>query len=51
MSITIRRSVDIEDAVREILADAGITTYCRPLPKDFELPSVLVQSTGGTTGK
>ena len=49
MSITIRRSVDIEDAVREILAGAGITTYCRPLPKDFELPSVLVQSIGGTT--
>ncbi len=48
MSITIRRSVDIEDAVREILAGAGITAYCRPLPEDFSMPSVLVQSTGGT---
>lgn len=48
MSITIRRSIDIEDAVREILVSAGITAYCRPLPKDFEMPSVLVQSTGGS---
>ena len=49
MSITIRRSIDIEDAVREILVSAGITAYCRPLPKDFSMPSILVQSTGGTT--
>ena len=49
MSTTIKRSIDVEDAVRQILADAGITAYCRPLPKDFSMPSVLVQSIGGNT--
>ncbi len=47
MSTTIKRSIDVEDAVREILSAAGITAYCRPLPEDFSMPSVLVQSTGG----
>lgn len=49
MSTEIKRSIDIEDSVREILSGAGITAYCRPLPKDFSMPSILVQSTGGTT--
>lgn len=49
MSTEIKRSIDIEDSVRQILTVAGITAYCRPLPKDFQLPSILVQSTGGTT--
>lgn len=40
-------SIDIEDAVRLALSDY-ITTYCRPLPKDFETPSILVTKTGGT---
>lgn len=40
-------SIDIEDAVRLALSDY-ITTYCRPLPKGFTLPCILVTRTGGT---
>lgn len=40
-------SIDVEDAVRLALSEY-ITTYCRPLPKDFEAPSILVTKTGGT---
>lgn len=47
MPITIKRTIDIEDAVRNILAD-HITCYCRPLPDNFTTPSVLVQQVGGT---
>ena len=49
MSIEIKRSIDIENAVREVLVNAGITAYCRPLPSDFDMPSILVQSIGGIT--
>lgn len=45
--IEIERSIDIEDAVRLALAD-HITTYCRPLPKDFRLPCILVTKVGGS---
>lgn len=47
MSITIRRSIDIEDEVRIALKD-HITTYCRPLPANFTTPSILVTQVGGT---
>lgn len=47
MSITINRSIDIEDEVRSALSDY-MTVYCRPLPKDFEKPSILVQRVGGS---
>lgn len=40
-------SIDVEDAVRLTLSDY-VTTYCRPLPKDFALPCILVTRTGGT---
>lgn len=43
----IERSIDVEDAVRLVLAD-HITTYCRPLPKDYSLPCILVSKVGGT---
>ena len=43
----INRSVDIEDVVRQALA-GHLTAYCRPLPKNFSLPCVLVQQVGGT---
>lgn len=43
----IERSIDVEDAVRLALAD-HITTYCRPLPKDFGLPCILVTKVGGS---
>ena len=42
----INRSVDIEDVVRSALSPY-ITTYCRPLPKSFSLPCILVQRVGG----
>ena len=40
-------SIDIEDEVRQALSPY-ITTYCRPLPKDFEKPCILVTKVGGT---
>lgn len=43
----VERSVDIEDEVRIVLSDY-ITAYCRPLPKNFALPSVLVSQVGGS---
>ena len=45
--MNIERSIDIEDAVRLVLAD-HITAYCRPLPKDYTLPCILVSKVGGT---
>ena len=47
MSITIKRSVDIEDEVRIALKD-HLTAYCRPLPKGFSLPCILITQVGGT---
>lgn len=43
----IQRSIDIEDEVRTALSEY-LTAYCRPLPKDFTVPSILVQQVGGT---
>lgn len=40
-------SIDVEDEIRLTLSDY-ITTYCRPLPKDFTLPCILVTKSGGT---
>lgn len=40
-------SIDIEDEVRLALSPY-IVTYCRPLPKDFAKPCILVTKTGGT---
>ncbi len=42
----ILRSIDIEDAVREALSDY-VTAYCRPLPKEYSLPNILIQQVGG----
>lgn len=42
----VERSYDVEDIVRQAL-DPYFTIYCRPLPKDFELPSLLVTLVGG----
>ena len=42
----VERSIDIEDEVRLALAPY-FTIYCRPLPENFELPSLLVTQTGG----
>ena len=46
-TITIRRSVDIEDEVRLALKD-HLTAYCRPLPKDFSTPCILITQVGGS---
>lgn len=42
-----RRPIDIEDAVRQVLIAGGITAYCRPLPAEYPLPSILVTAVGG----
>jgi hypothetical protein len=47
MSITIRRSVDIEDEIRKALKD-HMTAYCKPLPANFSLPCVEITQVGGT---
>ena len=38
--------IDIEDEVRKALSDY-LTAYCRPLPKDYSLPCILVSKVGG----
>lgn len=43
----IQRSIDIEDEVRQVLAEY-LTAYCRPLPKDFTVPCILVSQVGGS---
>lgn len=43
----ISRSIDIEDVIREVLSDY-IAAYCRPLPAEFSLPSILVHQVGGS---
>ena len=43
----IKRSQDIEYIVQQALK-TGLTAYCRPLPKDFKTPSILVTLVGGT---
>lgn len=42
-----RRSIDIEDAAREVLA-AYYTAYCDPLPAAYSLPFIRVTSAGGS---
>ncbi len=48
MSITINRSVDIEDAVRLALSP-HMTAYCNPLPASFSVPCIRVSGAGGST--
>ncbi len=40
------KSVDIEEEVRQALRPY-MTVYCRPLPKDYALPNILVTQVGG----
>lgn len=44
----IYKSIDIEEAVKDCLAE-HLTAYCRPLPAEYDLPNILVQSPGGTS--
>lgn len=46
----IKRSQDIEYIVQQALK-TELTAYCRPLPKDFNTPSILVTLVGGTRSK
>ena len=43
----IKKSIDIEYLVQKTL-NPYIRTYCRPLPKTYELPNILVARVGGT---
>ena len=43
----ILRSIDIENTIRQALSPF-FTVYCRPLPANFTIPSLLVQRVGGT---
>lgn len=43
----IKKSKDIEYLVQQTL-NPYIKTYCRPLPKTYELPNILVTRSGGT---
>lgn len=45
--MNIRTMIDIEDEVRQALS-GYVTAYCRPLPKDFSLPSVEVRKIGAS---
>ena len=46
----IERTIDIENEVRMAL-NPYFKIYCRPLPKNFKLPSLLVTLVGGTDDK
>ena len=48
--MNILRPVDIENEIRLALKDY-FTIYCRPLPKTFTTPSLLVTATGGRSTK
>lgn len=48
--MNILRSVDIENEVRLALKD-HFEVYCRPLPKSYGLPNLLVTVAGGSTSK
>ena len=46
--MNILRPVDIEDEIRKALTDY-LTVYVRPLPEKFDVPSILVTATGGSS--
>lgn len=46
----INKSIDIEEEIRTALTPY-LTAYCRPLPKDYALPNILITQVGGTTVK
>lgn len=45
--MNIQRSIDVEEEIRKNLTEY-IKTYVRPLPENFEVPSILVSAVGGT---
>ena len=44
----INKSIDVEEEIRTALAPY-LTAYCRPLPKHYTLPNILITQVGGTT--
>jgi hypothetical protein len=42
----INKSIDVENEVR-IALSPYITTYCRPLPAEYDIPHILVTQVGG----
>lgn len=46
--MNILKPVDIEDEIRLALTDY-VTAYVRPLPENFETPSVLIVASGGSS--
>lgn len=46
----INKSIDVEEEIRTALAPY-LTSYCRPLPKDYALPNILITQVGGTTSE
>ena len=44
----INKSIDVEEEIRTALAPY-LTSYCRPLPKDYALPNILITQVGGIT--
>lgn len=43
----INKSIDIEYEIQKVLSEY-MTAYCRPLPKDYALPHVLIRQVSGT---
>lgn len=43
----INKSIDIEYEIQKVLSEY-MTAYCRPLPKDYDLPHVLIRQVSGT---
>lgn len=44
----INKSIDIEEEIRTALAPY-LTAHCRPLPKHYALPNILITQVSGTT--
>lgn len=46
--MTIIKPIDVEDAVRLALSAHMTNIHCRPLPRLYNLPNILVTATGGS---
>lgn len=46
--MVIKKSIDIEEEIRTALAPY-LNAHCRPLPKHYALPNILITQVGGTT--
>lgn len=47
----LNKDIDIEDEIRKALSGFNLNAYCRPLPKDYMLPHVLITQVGGTVSQ